>query len=76
MIIPPNGMVVRMLKSELGYLIQFCVALAQALLRDKNLKRLPNQEQVRYLDWDGFLLAVLEQAAKELKGTHSTQSAS
>ncbi|PXW79669.1 hypothetical protein C8R34_1674 [Nitrosomonas sp. Nm84] len=57
-------------------LIQFCVALAQALLCEKNLKRLPNQGQIRYSDWDGFLLTVLEQAAKELKGTYTTQSAS
>ncbi len=46
----------------------------QALLREKNLGLLSNQEQVRYSDWDGFLLAILEQAAKELKSAYSAQS--
>lgn len=46
----------------------------QALLREKNLDLLSNQEQMRYSDWDAFLLTVLEQTAQKLMDKYSAQS--
>ncbi len=46
----------------------------QALLREKNLELLSNQEQLRYSNWDTFLLAILEQTAQKLMDKYSTRS--
>lgn len=46
----------------------------QALLREKNLALLLNQDQLRYSDWDTFLLTVLEQTEQKLMNKHSAQS--
>jgi len=46
----------------------------QALLREKNLELLSNQEAMRYSDWDAFLLTVLEQTAQKLMIQHSVKS--
>ena len=46
----------------------------QALLREKNLALLLNQDQPRYSDWDTFLLTVLAQTAQKLMNKYSAQS--
>lgn len=46
----------------------------QALLREKNLELLSDQESMRYSDWDAFLLTVLEQTAQKLMIKHSVKS--